>query len=109
MASFVEDANNIEIEVFNELKTVIDPEIGINIIDLGFVYKIEYAEEKGIQIEMTLSTKGCPMGDVIMDSIQSTLTEKFPNKKIDINLVWEPAWSSDFVTPEGKKALGMTY
>lgn len=107
MESFIEGANTTEIEVYNELRTVIDPEIGINIIDLGFVYKIEYTEEKGIQIEMTLSTKGCPMGDVILDNIQTTLDKKFPEKKLNIQLVWEPSWSSDFVTPEGRNALGM--
>ncbi len=107
MENFAEGANTTEMEVYNELKTVIDPEIGINIIDLGFVYKIEYNEEKGIQIEMTLSTKGCPMGDVILDSIQTVLDKRFPEKKLNIQLVWEPAWSSDFVTPEGRKVLGI--
>lgn len=104
----METANEIiktEMEIYDELKTVLDPEVGINIIDLGLVYKIQYSEERGIEIEITLSTKGCPMGDVIMDNIQSTLKEKFPNKKIDIKLVWEPAWSPDYVTPAGKKAL----
>ena len=107
MENFAEGANTTEMEVYNELKTVIDPEIGINIIDLGFVYKIEYNEEKGIQIEMTLSTKGCPMGDVILDSIQTILNKKFSGKKLNIQLIWEPAWSSDFVTPEGRKVLGI--
>jgi metal-sulfur cluster biosynthetic enzyme len=107
MENFAEGANTTEMEVYNELKTVIDPEIGINIIDLGFVYKIEYNEEKGIQIEMTLSTKGCPMGDVILDSIQTILNKKFSGKKLNIQLIWEPAWSSDFVTPAGREALGI--
>lgn len=103
------EANNTEVEIYDALKTVIDPEIGINIIDLGLVYKIECNEEKGIQLDVTLSSKGCPMADIILDDIRNTLKEKFPDKKLDIQLVWEPAWSSDFVTPEGKKALGMTY
>ena len=107
MENFAEGANTTEMEVYNELKTVIDPEIGINIIDLGFVYKIEYNEEKGIQIEMTLSTKGCPMGDVILDSIQTILNKKFSGKKLNIQLIWEPAWSSDFVTPAGREVLGI--
>ena len=102
------EANNTEVEIYDALKTVIDPEIGINIIDLGLVYKIECNEEKGIQLDVTLSTKGCPMADIILDDIRNTLKEKFPDKKLDIQLVWEPAWSSDFVTPDGKKALGMT-
>lgn len=98
--------DKIGVEIYDTLKTVIDPELGINIIDLGLVYKIEYSEDKGIEIEVTLSTKGCPMADIIMDDIKSTLKDKFPDKKLDIQLVWEPVWTSDFMTPAGKKALG---
>ncbi len=101
--------DKITIQIYDTLKTVLDPEIGINIVDLGLVYKIDYSEDKGIQIDVTLSTKGCPMADIIMNDIQAALQEKFPDKKLDIQLVWEPAWSSDLVTPAGKIALGMTY
>jgi len=102
------EANKIETEVYDILKTVIDPELGINIIDLGLIYKIEYTDENGIQIELTFSSKGCPMGDVIMSSINESIGEKFPDKKLDLVLVWEPKWTSDFVTPAGRKALGMS-
>ncbi|MES2285642.1 MAG: metal-sulfur cluster assembly factor [Bacteroidota bacterium] len=94
-----------EVEIYDALKTVIDPELGVNIIDLGLVYKIEYSEEKGIEINVTLSTKGCPMADVIMDDIQTTLTENFPGIKLNVQLVWEPTWTSDFITPAGKAEL----
>lgn len=100
-------SDSIETRIYDCLKTVIDPEIGINIIDLGLVYRIAYSEEEGIQIELTFSTKGCPMGDVIMDNIHNTLEEKFPDTASDIELVWEPVWSADFITPDGRKALGM--
>lgn len=99
--------DKMNVEIYDTLKKVIDPEIGINIIDLGLVYKIEYSEDKGIKIDVTLSTKGCPMADMIMEDINNTLKEKFPDKKLDVQLVWEPAWSPDFVTPAGKKALNM--
>lgn len=99
--------DKIEVEIYNTLKTVIDPEIGINIIDLGLVYKIEYTVEKGIQIEVTLSTRGCPMADAIMDNIVLTLEQKFPDKKLNVQLVWEPAWSPDLMTPAGKEAMNM--
>lgn len=100
------EANKIEIEVYDALKSVIDPEIGINIIDLGLVYKIEYNGENGIYIEMTFSTPGCPMGDAITENIYSVLGEKFPGKKAEVKIVWEPAWSTNFVTPAGRQALG---
>ncbi len=101
------NVQTIETEIYDVLKTVVDPEIGINIIDLGLVYKIQYSEENGINIDVTLSTRGCPMADIIMDDIQTTLKVKFPDKKLDVQLVWEPVWSPDFVTPAGKIALNM--
>ena len=101
------EANEIELKVYDALKKVIDPEIGINIVDLGLVYKIEYQEEKGIVVEMTLSTKGCPMGDVIFANAESEIKNAIPNVKVTIDLVWEPEWKTDFVTPDGRKALGM--
>ena len=101
------NASKIETEIYEALKTVIDPELAVNIVDLGLVYKIEASEEKGIEIDVTLSTKGCPMGDVIIGDIESTLKRNFPAMKQTINLVWEPAWCTDFVTPDGRQALGM--
>lgn len=99
-------SENMGVAIYDALKTVIDPELGINIIDLGLVYKIQYSDDIGIQIEVTLSTKGCPMADIIMDDIQTTLAGKFPEEKINIELVWEPTWTPDFMTPAGKFALG---
>lgn len=103
------EENKIEIEVYDSLKRVMDPELGINIVDLGLIYKITYTTENGIHITMTLSTKGCPMSDVIMDQMDSVLSETFPDKKHHIELVWEPVWNTSFVTPEGKKSLGLTF
>lgn len=101
------EANKIEIEIYNVLKEIIDPELGINIVDLGLIYEIKYDTENGIQIKMTFSSKGCPMGDVILNNMDSMLKEKFPEYKNHIELTWEPAWTNDFITPEGRKELGM--
>lgn len=101
------NANKIEIDVYTALKKVIDPELGINIIDLGLVYEIKYSEEDGIKIVMTLSSQGCPMGDAIMDSMRNVLNEDFPGVKNNIELTWEPKWNTGFVTAAGRKALGL--
>ncbi len=106
---FLSDNNKIEMQVYNELKTVIDPELNINIVDLGLIYNIHYCHEKGIEIEMTLSSKGCPMGDAIIQDMEGTLNKIFPEIKQAIKLVWEPKWSSDYITAEGRKALGISY
>lgn len=104
-----ENTQHIKTEIYNALKKVNDPEVGINIIDLGLIYKIEYSKNNGIAIEMTLSTKGCPMGDVIMNDIETVLNKHFPDSKHNVKLVWEPAWTADRVTADGKKALGLNY
>ena len=100
-------SDSIETRIYDCLKTVIDPEIGINIIDLALVYRIAYSEEEGIQIELTFSTKGCPMGDVITDAIKNVIAEKFPKLPFTLELVWEPVWTTDMVTNDGRKELGM--
>jgi len=107
MKELFSEANKIEMEVYALLKKVLDPELAVNIVDLGLIYKIQYSDESGIQVEMTLSSKGCPMGDVIMQDVEATLKNKYSDKTITITLVWEPGWNADFVTPEGKKLLGL--
>lgn len=103
--SLLTDNQKKEVQIYDELKKVIDPEVGINIIDLGLVYKIKYSEENGILIEMTLSTRACPMGNIILENVEKTTQAVFPGVKINTQLVWEPSWSPDFITPAGKKAL----
>jgi metal-sulfur cluster biosynthetic enzyme len=105
--NFFTDKEKQEIEILQFLKEVIDPELEINIIDMGLVYKVNYDEKGKITIDLTLSTKNCPMGDVIINNIETCLNKYFPGFEIKINLVWEPQWSRDFLTPEGKKQLGM--
>jgi len=99
------NTNEIEVNVLALLQEVIDPELGINIIDLGLVYEISYSDETGIKILMTLSSKGCPMGDVIMNDIEKVLEAKYPQLKRTIELTWEPAWTTDRVTENGMREL----
>ena len=101
------EANKIEIDVYDTLNSVIDPELAINIIDMGLVYDISYSEVTGILVNMTLSSENCPMGDVILADVNAALTEKFPEIPNNVVLVWEPKWSSDFITPNGKKSLNI--
>lgn len=100
--------NEIELKVYDLLKTVIDPELGINIVDLGLIYQIESDENNVVNITMTFSTKDCPMGDMILQTIMTVLNDNLPDVKHKINLTFEPKWTSDFLTPEGRKQLGIT-
>lgn len=94
-------------QVAEVLKNVIDPELAVNIIDLGLVYDIRLDEQTGrLAVDMTLTSRGCPLGDVIMEEAYHLLARHFPTYDIDLNLIWEPAWSLDRLTAAGREALG---
>src|SRR5690606_23115137 len=82
-----------------------DPEIGENIIDLGLVYLIE-VDESVIRIKMTMTSPACPMRELLLDEVYATLASAFPNAEIDIELLWEPAWSPEMMSDEAKANLG---
>ncbi len=87
------------------LKQVIDPEIGLNIIDLGLVYRIDFLQEKQIEMDMTLTTQFCPMGEAITDSSREMMQETFKDYKIELNLVFEPRWGHHLISEDGLQFL----
>lgn len=93
-------------EILEVLKGVVDPEIGINIVDLGLVYGVESTNEE-IKITMTLTTPGCPMHTSIVKWIENVVGHLEPSKKVVVNLVWEPQWTPDKMTREAREQLGM--
>lgn len=88
------------------LREVIDPEIGLNIVDLGLVYQIDFLdEEKQIDLKMTLTTQFCPMGDAITSSASEAMEAAFPAYTIVLNLVFEPHWEPAMISDEGHQFL----
>lgn len=88
------------------LQHVVDPEIGLNIVDLGLVYQIDFDEaNKVIFMRMTLTTQFCPMGDSIRSNAGRAMQNAFPEYSIDIELVFDPPWNSDRISEEGKQFL----
>ena len=89
---------------------VYDPEIGINVVDLGLIYDIEVLEEgsaRKANIEMTLTSPGCPVGPHIIGGIQTYIHKSFPElDEIDVHVVWDPMWNPDMMTQEAKDLLG---
>jgi probable FeS assembly SUF system protein SufT len=96
--------------VWEQLKLVFDPEIPVNIVDLGLVYDCSIREEEGqqnVEIKMTLTAPGCGMGPTIAADAQSKILmlEGIDNAQVD--LVWDPVWNQDMISEEGKMKLGM--
>lgn len=90
------------------LKQVFDPEIGVNIVDLGLVYDVFFnEEEKKITVRMTLTTEFCPMGESITGNAEEMMKKTFPGYDASIVLTFDPPWSYDRISEEGKKMLTM--
>lgn len=96
-----------QIKAQTALMQVIDPELGVNIIDLGLVYAIDFSQNATLVVIMTFSTPHCPLGDAIKQGVTHVLSMAFPDHHIAIQIVWEPEWNSDMITDEGKIALGI--
>ena len=95
-----------EESIVRMLKTVYDPEIPINVYDLGMIYKIEVTEEGDVFLEMTLTAPNCPAADFIMEDVRMKVESIEGIKNVTINLVFEPAWDKDMMTEEAKLELG---
>lgn len=92
--------------VYAALKEVIDPELGLNIVDLGLVYEVAIADG-AVTVVMTLTTPGCPMHASFGSEIEATLWRALPGlESLDIQLVWEPPWTPEMLTAEGRAELG---
>jgi metal-sulfur cluster biosynthetic enzyme len=91
----------------NGLYNVIDPEIGLNIVDLGLVYQIDFIEkDKRLNLIMTLTTQFCPMGDAITSDATQALQHEYPDWLVVVDLVFDPAWDYSKISPEGNEYLG---
>ena len=92
--------------VIDALKSVYDPEIPINIVDLGLIYNVE-VDGGEVSVEMTLTTAGCPMGAYLAQQAEWRIAEIDGVEDVTVDLVWEPPWSVDKITDAGKKLLGI--
>ncbi|HVT22776.1 MAG TPA: metal-sulfur cluster assembly factor [Mycobacteriales bacterium] len=90
-------------DVLEAMHDVVDPELGINVVDLGLVYGVTLDEEKVAVVDMTLTSAACPLTDVIEDQAAEAL-EGLTNG-VRINWVWMPPWGPDKITPEGREQL----
>ena len=102
---------NCELEmqerVIEVLKTVFDPEIPVNIYDLGLIYRIELSENNTILcVDMTLTAPNCPAADFIVEDVRQKLETITGLDRVEVNLVFEPEWDKDMMSEEAKMELG---
>lgn len=97
---------DLQDKILEALMKVYDPELNINVVDLGLIYHVDFPEEGAVSVTMTLTTPGCPLHDSIVSGVKTRLEELDEIQKVDVNLVWEPAWSPENMTPEGRAQLG---
>ena len=98
-------------DVLEALRDVVDPELGINVVDLGLVYGLHVDDDKVVTIDMTLTSAACPLTDVIEDQTLNALVGSGLVNEVKINWVWNPPWGPDKITDDGReqlRALGFT-
>ncbi len=96
----------IEDKIREALKEVIDPELGVSIVDLGLIYDVRY-EAGEAEIEMTLTSPGCPLASVIDKKVRDAMKKVPEVEKVIVDLVWDPPWSKDAMSEELKAELGL--
>jgi metal-sulfur cluster biosynthetic enzyme len=98
----------IEPELSAALKGVLDPELGINIVDLGLVYRAERAET-GIEVAITMTSPSCPIGEMLVEEAKAVLQARFPDvSSVEVEVVWDPPWSLDRMSDTARRELGWT-
>lgn len=95
-----------EEQVLRMLKTVYDPEIPVNIFDLGLIYKIDFETESTCTIDMTLTAPNCPAADFLVEDIRQKVTSIDGIEEVKVNIVFEPEWTKDMMSEEAKLELG---
>ena len=93
-------------ELFLAISTVIDPEVGFNLVEMGLIYDASCDDEGNAYVKMTLSTKACPMHQLIQQWVKESVEKMANIKEVEIDLVWEPEWNPTMADDNVKKALG---
>jgi metal-sulfur cluster biosynthetic enzyme len=90
------------------LEQVVDPELGIDIVNLGLVYDVDMDEDGKATVTMTLTSMGCPLAGTIVDQVKAALSDIPEVKETEVDIVWNPPWSKDKMSRYAKIALGIT-
>lgn len=101
------DKERLAAEVREALKVVRDPEIPVNVVDLGLIYGVDVKEDGVVDIDMTLTSMGCPVQDMIQADAELAAMKVEGVRRVNVEFVWSPPWSTDKMTEDGKKQMRM--
>ena len=101
-----QEKTHIEERIVDVLKTVYDPEIPVNIWDLGMIYKIDVKDDGNVEVDMTFTAPNCPAADFILEDVRTKVESVEGVSSADINLVFEPAWDQSMMSEEARVELG---
>ncbi|MEB3758849.1 MAG: iron-sulfur cluster assembly protein [Desulfurococcales archaeon] len=112
MALTKEQKEDLKRRIIEVLKEVYDPEIPVDVWNLGLIYDIDIDDEGNVHILMTMTAIGCPVSGLIVHYVEEALKDNIPelkDKNVEIEITWDPPWSPDRVTPEGRELLKAMY
>ena len=101
-----QEKTQLEERIVDVLKTVYDPEIPVNIFDLGMIYKIDVQDDGSVEMDMTFTSPACPAADFILEDVRTKVESVEGIKAANVNLVFEPAWDQSMMTEEARVELG---
>ena len=101
------DHGDLEARIVEAVKTVFDPEIPVNIYELGLIYGIDIADDASVTVRMTLTAPACPAAGILPGEVETKVREVAGVKDAAVDLVWDPPWSPDLMTEAAKLQLGM--
>jgi len=99
--------SDLKEKVIKEIKKIYDPEIPVNIYELGLIYKIEIIDEKKVNIDMTLTTPNCPVADSLPKMVKNNILKIEGISDVDLSLVWDPPWTKDKMSEAAKLELNL--
>ncbi len=94
-------------EIMNALRSVMDPEIGLDVVSLGLVYDVSISDSGEVQIKMTMTTPGCPLVGMMTEDVKNVIETIDGVKSVQVELVWDPPWTADMIAPEVRAKLGI--
>lgn len=104
-----DDTGSLGNEIIEALRTVYDPEIPVNIFELGLIYRVDIDEDQHVQIEMTLTSPGCPVAGTLPDEVRGAVEQVDGVAAATVELVWDPPWNPSMMSEEAQLELGVLY